>query len=224
MNKEAYSVEYVQKMRRTGKIIGCLGIVFSFLPALILGLVYNTWPVWGALVPAFVSTASVFGLLWVLEPIMYYPILGEIGTYMAFLSGNISNMRVPCATMAQVAAEVEPGTDEGTIVATLGMGVSVVINILVLTLGVILGSNVLAMLPASVVSSLNLILPALFGALFMQHAFAKRKLACIMCVIALAYCFANKGGLLSWLPAASSWGTLLCVFIGIGLSMPKKEK
>ena len=62
-------------------------------------------------------------MIWFVEPISYFPIVGVAGTYMAFVSGNISNLRIPCAMIAQKAAGVEPGTDRGSIVATLGMAV-----------------------------------------------------------------------------------------------------
>lgn len=52
------------------------------------------------------------------EPISYFAILGIAGTYMGFLSGNVNNMRAPCASIAQSAANVEEGSDEGGIIAT----------------------------------------------------------------------------------------------------------
>lgn len=62
---------------------------------------------------------------------------------MAFLSGNISNMRLPCASMAQVSVEVQPGTKEGSIISSLGMAISIIINVSVLSIGGILGNTVL---------------------------------------------------------------------------------
>lgn len=67
-----FNNEYMPKMNRIGKITGYIGAI---------------------------SIISSFGVLWFVEPISYYPVVGQIGTYMAFLSGNISNMRVPCASM-----------------------------------------------------------------------------------------------------------------------------
>lgn len=89
-----FNNEYMPKMNCIGKITGYIGAV---------------------------SIISSFGVLWFVEPISYYPVVGQIGTYMAFLSGNISNMHVLCASMAQVSAEVEPGTHEGSIIATIGV-------------------------------------------------------------------------------------------------------
>lgn len=145
-NQDYYNKEYVPQVNKIGKITGYLGVLLSFTPALVLAVVYGILPKPAALLTAFISGASAFGVLWFVEPISYFPVVGAAGTYMAFLSGNISNMRIPCASMAQVAADVEPGTEKGSVVATLGMAVSIVINVSVLTIGAILGTSVLSML------------------------------------------------------------------------------
>lgn len=175
--KDFYEGEYMPQMHKIGKLTGLLGAVLSFLPALVLAVVYGLLPKPAALATAFISAASAFGFLWVVEPISYFTVLGPVGTYMAFLSGNISNMRVPCAGMAQVAADVEPGTEKGSIVSVIGMATSIVINVSVLTIGVILGSSVLSAMPASVIEALNYLLPALFGALLMQFGLKRIKFA-----------------------------------------------
>ena len=165
-NQDYYNKEYVPQVNKIGKITGYLGVLLSFTPALVLAVVYGILPKPAALLTAFISGASAFGVLWFVEPISYFPVVGAAGTYMAFLSGNISNMRIPCASMAQVAADVEPGTEKGSVVATLGMAVSIVINVSVLTIGAILGTSVLAMLPESITAGVKLsYYRHLFGAL-----------------------------------------------------------
>ena len=220
MNSDFYKYEYTPKINRIGKLTGYLGVLVAFTPALVLAVVYGIVPKPAALLTAFISGASAFGVLWFVEPISYFPVVGPAGTYMAFLSGNISNMRIPCASMAQVAAEVEPGTEKGSIIATLGMAVSIIINVSVLTIGAILGSSVLAMLPDSVKAALNYLLPALFGALFVQFGMKMIKHSVIMVVIAFALYFAIGMGVFNWLPGASNWlGTLGCVFISIAVGI-----
>jgi hypothetical protein len=220
MNSDFYKDEYTPKINRIGKLTGYLGVLVAFTPALVLAVVYGIVPKPAALLTAFISGASAFGVLWFVEPISYFPVVGPAGTYMAFLSGNISNMRIPCASMAQVAAEVEPGTEKGSIIATLGMAVSIIINVSVLTIGAILGSSVLAMLPDSVKAALNYLLPALFGALFVQFGMKMIKHSVIMVVIAFALYFAIGMGVFNWLPGASNWlGTLGCVFISIAVGI-----
>ena len=220
MNSDFYKDEYMPKINRIGKLTGYLGVLVAFTPALVLAVVYGIVPKPAALLTAFISGTSAFGVLWFVEPISYLPVVGPAGTYMAFLSGNISNMRIPCASMAQVAAEVEPGTEKGSIIATLGMAVSIIINVSVLTIGAILGSSVLAMLPDSVKAALNYLLPALFGALFVQFGMKMIKHSVIMVVIAFALYFAIGMGVFNWLPGASNWlGTLGCVFISIAVGI-----
>lgn len=218
MSNNFYKDEYMPKVNKIGKLTGVLGVILAFSPAIALAVVYGILPKPAALLTAFISGVSAFGVLWFVEPISYYPVLGTAGTYMAFLSGNISNMRVPCASMAQVAADVEPGTEQGSIIATLGMAVSIIINVSVLTIGAILGTSVLSMLPATVKTALNYLLPALFGALMVQFGIKMVKHSLIMLVIAFALYFAIGIGLFNWLPGASNWlGTLGYVFISIAV-------
>ena len=225
MKENFYSLEYLPKMHRIGKIIGVLAVLASFMPALTLGVVYGLWPDMAALGTAAVSAIASFGVLWFVEPLSYYPVVGPVGTYMAFVSGNISNMRIPCASMAQISAEVEPGSDKGSIIATIGMGVSIVINTLVLTIGVIAGSSILSMLPASVVGALNYLLPALFGALLVQFGMKNKSHTVLMLVIGIILNIAINGGVFSWLPGANNYlSTLVCVFSSIAIMMVVSKK
>lgn len=225
MKENFYSLEYLPKMHRIGKIIGVLAVLASFMPALTLGVVYGLWPDMAALGTAAVSAIASFGVLWFVEPLSYYPVVGPVGTYMAFVSGNISNMRIPCASMAQISAEVEPGSDKGSIIATIGMGVSIVINTLVLSVGVIAGSSILSMLPASVVGALNYLLPALFGALLVQFGMKNKSHTVLMLVIGILLNIAINGGVFSWLPGANNYlSTLVCVFSSIAIMMVVSKK
>jgi len=220
MNGNFYKDEYMPQVNKIGKLTGYLGVLVAFTPAIMLAVVYGIVPKPAALLTAFISGASAFGVLWFVEPISYFPVVGPAGTYMAFLSGNISNMRIPCASMAQVAADVEPGTEKGSIVATLGMAVSIIINVSVLTIGAILGTSVLAMLPDSIKAALNYLLPALFGALLVQFGLKMIKHSLLMVVISFALYFAIGMGVFNWLPGASNWlGTLGCVFISIAVGI-----
>ena len=225
MEKNFYNLEYLPKMHRIGKIIGVIAVVASFMPALCLGLIYGLWPDWAALGTAALTAITSFGILWFVEPLSYYPVVGPMGTYMAFVSGNISNMRIPCASMAQVGAGVEPGTEKGSIIATIGMGVSIVINTLVLSVGVIAGSSILAMLPASVTAALNFLLPALFGALIVQFGMKAKGHTLVMLVFGCILCLAINAGYFSWLPGANNYlATLACVFVSIGIMLVKNKK
>lgn len=221
----SYDSQYIPYINKWGRITNWLGVLLSFGPALVLLVVFGIMPPGGAIIAGFIATAAAVGVNWFIEPISYFPIVGIAGTYMAFLTGNISNLRIPAAAVSQKVAGVEPGTNKGSIIATLGMAVSVVVNILILLVGVIAGSYVLSLLPPSVLNALNYLLPALFGALFIQFALAKLHLAPIALGIAFILNLLINAGVFSFLPGTPSYvATLGTVFgtIAIGLALNKR--
>ena len=139
-----------------------------------------------AIVAGAICQISVSGAFWFSEPISYYPIVGRAGLYMTFLSGNTVNVRIPAAISAQQASGHLPGTNKGSIMGTVGMGVSVWVCAILLTISIIAGETLLAKVPASFMTVLSLIIPALFGGIFTQFAIKSPKtgaFALIVCYI-----------------------------------------
>lgn len=221
-----YRDNYLPYINKWGKITNWIGVVASFFPALTLAFVFGIMPPPQAILTGFIAIATAVGINWFIEPISYFPIIGTPGTYMAFISGNISNLRIPCAAVAQKVAEVEPGTDQASIVATLGIAISIVVNIVVLAVGVLASNAILAQLPPSVFTALGFLLPALFGAIFAQFALKKLKLAPIALALGIAMTLAVNAGVFSFLPGRPTYlTTLVCVFgtIGIATTLYKKK-
>lgn len=220
MNNNYFDDVYIPEIIKVGKATSWLGVLLSFGPAIVLATIYGITPPWGAVGQAFVNIAGAVGVFWVIEPVSYFPILGVPGNYMAFITGNISNLRVPAATAAQTASGYTPGSHEGTIVGTIGMAVSVVVNIVILAIGVFAGNQILAALPESVMAALNFLMPALFGALFVQFAMAKLKLAPFALVIAFGLTYLSQQGI-----TPGFLTTIVSVFgtMAIGVAMSKKE-
>ena len=166
-----------------------IGVVASFVPLIVLALVFGVMPTAKAIAAAAAIRISACLVYYFIEPISFQPVLGIPGTYMAFLSGNISNLRVPCSSVAQQAAGVQEGTPEGAVISTVGVAVSVVVNTTILTIGVLLGQQIISMIPASLVSALVYLVPALYGAMLMQMVLYAPKIAIIsvpLSIIALA--------------------------------------
>lgn len=226
-NHDIYGGNYLPYIIKWGKITGWLGILLSFGPAIVLAVIYKIVPPINAIITGFIAIASAVAVNWVVEPVSYFPIIGVPGTYMAFISGNISNLRIPSVAVAQKVAGVDPGSKEGTIISTLGMAISIVVNIVILSMGVLAGTAILSKLPQSVINAFNYLLPSLFGAIFIQFALMKLKLAPIALGIALVLTFALKAGVFSFLPGMPSYVvTLGSVFgtMAIGVSLYKKKK
>ena len=167
--KESYK-EFVKQIIFWVRFTLLAAWICSFLPPLYLAVVYGIMPEVTSIVKAFSMIASVMLVSWIVEPIAYFPIVGITGTYMSWLAGNISNMRVPVSALSQTAAGVEEGTPEGDIISTLGIGVSVIVNLIVLVLAVFFGQQVISSLPADIQVAFKFILPAVFGAILANFA------------------------------------------------------
>lgn len=219
--KELYENNLVKPVVFWGRIINLAACAMSFLPALYLMLFYGAKPPVSAVIAASVSVVAGFsGVLWIVEPISYFPILGIPGTYMSFLSGNISNLRLPCSAMAQEAAGVEEGSEEGSVISTLGIGVSIIINLLVMVIGVIVGNRIVEYFPPVVRAAFeNYILPSVYGGVFAQFALKNGKAAAVAFVMA--------GALSLWTNLPSYIVIPLCIFVtifvGIALSKPHDD-
>ena len=213
-NVSSYDSEYIPFVIRFGRATNLLGVLLAFLPALVLTFVYDLHPPVSAVIAGFIMQASVSGVFWFVEPISYSPVLGMAGTYMSFLSGNIGNLRLPASVAALQAAKEEPGTEKGSVIATIGIAVSIIVNVLMLTVGVILGSSILGALPASVVAALNNILPALFGAMLAQQFVPNPKIGSVAVVLAGIMFALFKTGCLSWLPGTPSYAVVFVSVFG----------
>ncbi|MGE4484129.1 MAG: hypothetical protein AB7C97_03325 [Oscillospiraceae bacterium] len=208
-----YKSKYVPFIVKWGRRTNLLGALLLFIPCIVVtALGYQ--PLWGAVGLALVMRFSSLGLNYVIEPVSYYPGLGLAGTYMAFLDGNINNMRLPCAIVAQDAVGAENGTPKGNCIATIGVAVSVFVNLIVLSITIIFGTAIINALSPDVKSSLNYLLPALFGSLLASITIKKPILACISLPLALFMTIGNKTfSMLSFLPTMTRTPVVMLVSI-----------
>lgn len=167
--------KYIEDVTKVGRITMLLGAIASLLPASIMTWGFGFNPGLAAIVAGAISQMSVSGAFYFSEPISYFPIVGRAGLYMGFLSGNLVNARIPAAVAAVEGSGYKSGTDEGAIMGTIGIGVSIWVGIIFLLVSVIAGQTVLASLPEGVTRMLSLIIPALFGGIFAQFAVKSPK-------------------------------------------------
>jgi len=167
---EVFQDSFIRPVIRIGIITLLAAWVGNFLPCIYIYFCYGVVPPWASILKIWVMVASVYGAFYLVEPISYYAILGLSGTYMSFLAGNISNLRLPCSAMAQEATGVEPGSQEAEVISTLGIAGSVIVNTIGVTLTAILGAALLTIFPPFVKKAFAYILPAVFGAVFVQFA------------------------------------------------------
>lgn len=208
-----YEKEYIPSIIRIGRWTNLLGVVLAFVPAAVLAFVFKIVPPFTAFVTGLLMQASISVTFWFVEPLSYSPSLGIAGTYMSFLSGNIAPMRLPAALAAMEAGKEEAGTNKGSVLATIGIAVSIVVNEIILTIGILLGSAVLEMVPDRVIAIMSNILPALYGSMLAQQLVKRPKIGVVAIIISAIMFTLNYLGLLSFLPISSTAVILLtCVF------------
>ena len=216
--KGIYNNKLITPIIRQGSVTNIFACILAFVPAIYLGICWDAIPPLNAIVQASLATILGFSaVFWFVEPISYFPILGIPGTYMGFLSGNISNMRVPCSIMAQSAAGVEEGTMAGSVISVLGVGMSIIVNLIVMVIGAFAGVQIIAACPPSVRKAFDYILPAVFGGVFGQFALKNGKVAAFALIFAYL-CLKSK-----FLPVYIE--IPLCIFLTIfvGIKMQRQQ-
>jgi len=145
--------------------------VAMFLPALLLYLIYGVAAPWAGILAGLGLALAYLAPLAVIEPVSYYPVYGDAGNYMSMTTGNVANLRLPCAAVAQAVAEVPEGTRLGAVIACIGIAVSVVVGIVGVFFGALAGGWVTAQVPPWWMQAFKVyLLPALLGAVFGQFA------------------------------------------------------
>ena len=135
---------------------------------------------------AWALTAIAFGAFYIVEPVSYYAALGMSGTYLSFLSGNIGNMRVPCASLALDVTESEAGTIQAEVVSTMAICGSIITNLIATTAAAFVGTAIVSVLPQAITDGLKLYASAaIFGATFGNFALKKPKIAIFGALIPL---------------------------------------
>lgn len=125
------------------------------------------------------------------EPVIYSPMLGINSAYLAFITGNLSNLKIPCVVKAQEICGTKLGTEENEVVSTLSVATStlvttVIIAIFVLILAV---SNVETAIQNTpwITPAFTCVVYALFGSLGGKYVVKNIKLAVLPLSIIVAF-------------------------------------
>lgn len=157
-------------------ILSALGLLLA-VPAAIC-LYYNAWPEGTAVLKGLLGVAPIYWTVAVIEVFTYGPMLGTGGSYLAFVTGNITNIKAPAALSAMENADAKPGSDEGEVVSTIAIATSSIVTTVIIALGVLLLSALTPVLNSPVLKpAFDNILPALFGGLAVVYISKNWKLS-----------------------------------------------
>jgi len=168
---EPFEKEYLDPVHRVGFWTSIAISVAMFLPALLLYLIYGVFAPWAAILAGMGLALPYAVPFFIIEPISYYPVYGDAGNYMSMTTGNVSNLRLPCAAVAQAVAGVPEGTRKGAAIAAVGIAVSVIIGVAGVFLGSLAGGWIVTLFPKWLTDAFKIyLLPAVWGAVFGQFA------------------------------------------------------
>lgn len=171
-------MSYLDSVHRDGTIWNLSVMVLLLAFPVAVCVIFRTMPEWNSLAVGLLATAPLYWAVGAIETVTYVPMLGAGGAYLSFVTGNISNLKLPCALNALEQNEVSANSEEGEVVSTIAIAVSSIVTTLIVVLGVVLIVPLTPVLQAPALQpAFDQILPALFGGLGVAFVSKNWKLA-----------------------------------------------
>lgn len=187
--KNNKNLTYMDTVHRDGTIWNLAMMVLLLMFPIAVWIIFGEGPDWQGLGLGLIATGPMYWAVGVVEVITFIPMLGAGGSYLSFVTGNISNLKLPCAINALENAKADPKSEEGEVISTIAIAVSSIVTTLIVALGVLL----IAVTPISnlleneaLTPAFDQMLPALFGALGVALISKNWKIAIAPIILMLA--------------------------------------
>lgn len=178
MDKNTYLEQYDRTTHVLGRAASLITLVMLVGAPFLIGFILGALPDLSAAAKGFLSVGIIWTVSSVVEFLVYTPMLGAGGGYLAFITGNLINMKIPCAMNAREIAGTQAGTPENEIISTLSIAASSLTTITVLAIGVLLLVPLQPILQSEALQpGFANVVPALFGAMAYQYFRRNIKLA-----------------------------------------------
>ena len=220
--KKEFFEEFNNGLHRIGRFTLIAAMIMLISVPFIVGAVNGVMPSMSGFLRGFATVGLIYIPVAIVEFLVYTPMLGVGGSYLSFITGNVTNMKIPCVMNAKDIAKTEPGTPEHEIVSTISVAVSAITTTLVIIAGVIMLVPLQPVLQAeALLPAFNNVVPALFGALGLKYFLQSPKIAVVPLALMSLLCI--------FVPAAISQTSLLLIPSGglalaIGYVLFKKGK
>lgn len=221
-DKQIFMEEFNNKLHRLGRITLVLAVVFLVALPFVFGAVYGVAPDMGGFLGGFAKVGIIYIPVAIVEFLVYTPMLGVGGSYLSFITGNVTNMKIPCVMNSKEIAGTTDGTPEHEIISTISVATSAIVTTLVIAVGVILMVPLQPVLQNPVLlPAFNNVVPALFGALGLKYFIKSPQIAVVPLVLMSA--------LYIFVPSLISQTSLMllpsgALALGIGFLLFKKGK
>ena len=158
--------DYVESVHFYGRIWVAMGIILLLTVPVAACVYYDAWPEAKYVLEGLLGVAPIFWTVGIIEVFTYAPMLGTGGTYLGFITGNVTSLKVPAALNAMSAADVKASSEEGEVISTIAIASSSIVTTIVIALGVLMLGYLQPLLESPVLApAFDNILPSLFGGL-----------------------------------------------------------
>ena len=183
-DREQFLEKYNERTHLFGRIGLWIGIVMLIGAPFVMGISLDAMPNLSAFGKGLAQIAIIYIPSCIVEFLIYTPMLGAGGSYLAFITGNLINMKIPCALNARDIVGTEAGTTENEIVSTISIATSSLVTTVVIAIGVLLITPLRPVLEAPALQpAFNNVVPALFGAMAYNYFRKGKKLVAIPLVV-----------------------------------------
>ena len=180
LEKKSLFEVYNERTHLFGRLACIITLVMLIGAPFVMGLYLGAMPDLGAVARGFLACGLVWTVSCVAEYLIYTPMLGAGGGYLAFITGNLINMKIPCAMNARDMVDAKTGTPENEIISTLSIATSSLVTILVLAAGVVALIPLQPILQAPALQpAFDNVVPALFGAMAYKYYRGNLKIAAL---------------------------------------------
>ena len=187
--KEKFFEDFNRGLHRIGRITMLLGILVLMAVPFVVAGIYDASINVSGFWAGFAKVAVIYIPVSIVEFLVYAPMLGAGGSYISFITGNVTNMKIPCAMNARDIAGTQVGTPEHEIISTISTATSAIVTTLVIVVGVILLIPLQPVLQSEVLApAFDYVVPALFGALGLKYFTKSPQIAVIPVVLMSALC------------------------------------
>ena len=220
--KAAFFEEYNNGLHRLGRIMLITAVILMVGLPFVVGVINGVMPEGKGFISGMAKVGIIYIPVAIVEFLVYTPMLGVGGSYLSFITGNVTNMKIPCAMNARDIAQTQVGTPENEIISTISVATSAIVTTLVIVVGVILLVPLQPVLQSeTLLPAFNNVVPALFGALGLKYFSKSPQVALIPVLLMTLLCV--------FVPAAISQTSLLMIPCGglallIGFYLFKKGK
>ena len=137
--------DYFDRVHIWGAVWNYAALFMMLSVPVCMSLVINSWPSLGIMGKVVATLAPLYWVTGIIEVVTYVPMLGAGGTYLSFVTGNISNLKLPCGLNAMENAKVRPNSEEGEVISTISIAVSSLTTTVVIAVGVLAFAKVFSM-------------------------------------------------------------------------------